>query len=238
VEDNRVGHLAIDVSSWSGEFTDAEAEACKALGCRLVIVNTWGEWCRQQAEMTLKHGMDLEFYTYMYFSVDPERRVADALEAVSGFPVRMFWLDYEDDPAGLRSHEVVAHIRQAVAACERQRLPVGIYTRRSWWEPYTGSCTEFARLSLWDAFYDGVPDLTYFRPYGGWTRPLIKQFTGTSEAGGQTVDFNWRDDSLSEQEKIELALRKAAAGLTKLLADLEFQKAADAMKIYLGVVAR
>ena len=46
------------------------------------------------------------------------------------------------------------------------------------------------------------------------------------------------ENDMSEQEKIELSLRKAAAGLTKLLADLDFQKVANAMKVYLGVVAQ
>jgi len=235
-----MGYLAIDQSSWSGPFTDAEAEAAKAAGVRLVIVNTWGEWCRQQAEMTLKHGLDLEAYTYMYPSLDAATRIREALDALYGFPPNgIFWLDEEDDDAAYYSpREVVAHIRQAVATCEAKGLRPGIYTRRSWWEPYTGSCSEFAHLPLWDARYDGVASFDYFKPYGGWTRPLMKQFTGTTVVGGQTVDVSWREDALSEQERIELALRKAAAGLTKLLADLEFQRVADAMKVYLGVAAK
>ena len=108
-----MGYLALDMSSWSGPFTDAEAEAAKAIGGRLVIVNTWGEWCRQQAETTLRHGLALEAYVYLYFDDDVEAQVRAALEAIRGLPVRMLWLDAEDDTMSVGAATIVEKLRRA-----------------------------------------------------------------------------------------------------------------------------
>jgi hypothetical protein len=235
-----MGYKVADLSSWGGELTDAEAEAFKDYGIRLVVVNTWGQWTRQQAEMAVKHGLALEAYTYHYLSLDPTTRTEQGIAKMAGFPVARYWQDYEDEIEGYSTREVVAHIRQAIAACDHLGVAAGIYTRRGWWEPNTDGCTEFSHLPLWDAFYDGVPSMDYFRKYSGWEKPLMKQYTGTESVGGQTLDLSWREDQeepMTDADKTELALRRAAAGLQKALADLKFQDVANAMAVYLGVRA-
>lgn len=235
------GYLAIDMSSWGGRFTDEEAEAAKAAGVRLNIVNTWGEWCRQQAEMTLAHALNLEAYTYLYFSLNPSARVQQGLDALYGFALPgIYWLDAEDDPGGLSPSKVVAYFREAVAAVEAHGLQPGIYTRRSWWVPNTDDCQDFAHLPLWDARYDGVPSMDYFEDYGGWPRPLMKQYAGTSEVGGQSVDINYREAPMIpsptgswdyEQDKKALEIYKMLWDLNKVLAAGDLQLLVDKLAV-------
>jgi hypothetical protein len=137
---------------------------------------------------------------------------------MAGFPVARYWQDYEDEIEGYTTDEVVAHMRAAVAECYRQGVAAGIYTRRGWWEANTNGCTDFAHLPLWDAFYDGVPNFNYFQPYGGWTEPYMKQYTGTESVGGQTLDLSWREEEepvvtllVETQQRAILAMFCAAA---------------------------
>src|SRR5205085_303273 len=63
----------------------------------------------------------------------------------------------------------------------------GIYSGRWFWTDrrYMGNTSSFADRELWDANYDDVADtLIGYVPYGGWGRPVIKQFRGTSAMGG------------------------------------------------------
>lgn len=73
---------------------------------------------------------------------------------------------------------------------------VGIYASAYMWSKIMGglkNCPLFTNLPLWYAHYDGKPGFDDFVPFGGWTRPMIKQFRGTSTLCGVTgVDVNYR----------------------------------------------
>jgi len=230
------GYLAIDMSSWGERFTDSEAEAAKVAGACLNIVNTWGEWARQQADMALAHGMAFEPYEYMYLSIDPVARIKRGLDALYGFPRDgIWWLDYEDEAVGFSKAAIVAHIRQGVAFCESQGLRPGIYSRREWWQRRTGGSVDFMHLPSWVADYDGIPDLVSASPLvDGW-HVTMKQYAGTSQLGGQSVDLNWREDDMSEADKIELYVLRVLKGVSEALAQGRLQDASNAMAKYLGV---
>ena len=206
-----MGYLAVDMSSWSGELTEKEARDLRAYGVRKILVNTWGPWTLRQLEMGQRVGLLLEAYTYQYFTIAPAQRTLAALAAIQGFPVLRLWQDYEDDPAGLRPHEVVAHIRGAVAAAEGV-IPQGIYSRRGWWQPCTGACREFMHLPSWVADYDYDPSmLTCSELVDGW-RPTIKQYSDSVSLCGQTVCLNWvQEETMPTLEELEAAIAKERA---------------------------
>ena len=41
------------------------------------------------------------------------------------------------------------------------------------------------------AHYDNNPSFSDFSPFGGWSRPSIKQYTGTSSVCGASIDNDW-----------------------------------------------
>jgi GH25 family lysozyme M1 (1,4-beta-N-acetylmuramidase) len=58
---------------------------------------------------------------------------------------------------------------------------VGIYASSYMWGQIMGGsdqCNKFMDLPLWYPHYDNVPNFSDFKPFGGWTKPEIKQYKG------------------------------------------------------------
>ncbi|EDQ85402.1 uncharacterized protein MONBRDRAFT_21722 [Monosiga brevicollis MX1] len=76
-------------------------------------------------------------------------------------------------------------------------LSIGVYTSESQWSPIMGDWSGGASFPLWYAHYDGNPSFSDFAPFGGWTRPAIKQYNGDKTICGAGVDVNWYPDGSS-----------------------------------------
>lgn len=73
-----------------------------------------------------------------------------------------------------------------------RRVAIGVYTSLSQWGPIMGSnYTGGAQYPLWYARYNNQMNFGDFRPFGGWTRPYIKQYVGDVKVCGVDVDKNW-----------------------------------------------
>jgi len=68
---------------------------------------------------------------------------------------------------------------------------IGVYTSASQWDPIMGAYRGGASYPLWYAHYDGNPSFNDFAPFGGWTKPDMKQFRGTTTLCGCGVDLNY-----------------------------------------------
>jgi GH25 family lysozyme M1 (1,4-beta-N-acetylmuramidase) len=67
----------------------------------------------------------------------------------------------------------------------------GIYTSNSQWSPITGGSTQLSKYPLWYPHYDNNPSFSDFVPFGGWSKPAIKQYAGTTSFCGASVDLNY-----------------------------------------------
>jgi hypothetical protein len=67
----------------------------------------------------------------------------------------------------------------------------GIYTSASQWNPICGGSTQFSKYPLWYPHYDGKASFSDFAPFGGWTKPAIKQYQGTTTYCSAGVDLNY-----------------------------------------------
>lgn len=207
---------AIDVSNYSGQINGATISCWRNQGYDHLICGTQRREITRQQLQTAQAEITLDAYVYLYWSRDIAAQVREALETISGLNVGRLWLDCEDDAGGRTPEQVVSLIRDAVAACDN--FPNGIYTGRWWWQPSTGDSQEFAGLPLWHAEYTAhpnvLPDFDGFRPYGGWTRPSMWQFQGTTNLCGVTVDLNLMDaeapvQPLNPDERWELDVLRA-----------------------------
>jgi len=187
---------ALDVSNYTGVF-GAEAVACwRSSGYAHIICGTQRPpTTRAQLAAALAGGLTADAYCFLYWDAPMRDQVVAALAAVAGFAVGRLWLDCEDGVEGHSAATVVALIGEAVAACGD--FPCGIYTGRWWWLPSTGDSAAFGHLPLWHAEWtagpDIAPDFDRFRPYGGWTRPAMWQFQGTTQLCTFGVDLNLRE---------------------------------------------
>lgn len=210
--------LAVDVSNYSGPISEEQARCLRAQGIEHLVAGTQApNITRAQLAAAGMAGISTDAYVYLYWRRDVREEVAQARGVIAGFPIGRLWLDCEDDAGGLAPSEVVDRILAAVEACGS--TPAGIYTGRWWWEPVTANSTRFSHLPLWHAEYtrsaEDRPDFDAFRPYGGWSRPSMWQYRGTTSVCGLSVDLDLREVqspplSQAEQDQIDLALFRAS----------------------------
>ncbi|ULT95459.1 hypothetical protein L5515_011411 [Caenorhabditis briggsae] len=116
----------------------------------------------------------------------------DALKA-AGTHVSTLWLDIERLawPANHASNR--AFIEAMVAEAKAYGQQVGIYSNYYNWQDIVGlDYHGQSSLMLWWAAYDGVKDFSKFAAFGGWTRPTIHQWQGTTAGPcGVSVDMNY-----------------------------------------------
>lgn len=191
---------AVDMSKWGGDFTDAEAQEMKANGIKTVIVATgpggYGTQAKQQADTAHRNGLRLEAYYFIEWGKDPDWWIKAGKEALGEASqyVERVWIDVEDvsNPfPGLV--EAIAYISAFVQSAHAwyMQAEVGICTARWYWaDPkYMNNVSNFSFMDLWNAWYDGDPDMDGL-PYGGWNVSAIEQFGGTQIVAGQSVDIN------------------------------------------------
>lgn len=65
------------------------------------------------------------------------------------------------------------------------------FDSKSQWDPITGGTTKFSYLPIWYAHYDNNPSYSDWNNFGGWTKPAIKQYAGTTSLCGGSVDKNF-----------------------------------------------
>lgn len=83
------------------------------------------------------------------------------------------------------------HIAQALNSVEAKGKSPGIYTAKWWWDGVFNNPTTFKDYPLWNAHYDNNPDIDFGNyPYGGWTTPYMKQYQGTTNLDGVSVDLD------------------------------------------------
>lgn len=71
-------------------------------------------------------------------------------------------------------------------------VKVGVYSSTYQWGSIMGNdFTAGSPYPLWYAHYDNTPNFNDFRPFGGWTKPAIKQYAGDHTLCGVGVDKNF-----------------------------------------------
>jgi len=107
--------------------------------------------------------------------------------------IGQIWIDIEGTQYwGPTPSANVAFIRELVEEVRAQNYSVGIYTSASQWNPITGSSTELGDIQLWYAHWDKKDNFSDFKPFGGWTSPVIKQYVGDANECGAGIDRNWK----------------------------------------------
>jgi hypothetical protein len=87
-------------------------------------------------------------------------------------------------------------LAELISAGTQAGALVGVYSSQYWWNSIVGaSCTagSDAATDLWYADWNGAKNFTDFTPFGGWTFPTMKQYSGTVDICGLTeVGGDWR----------------------------------------------
>lgn len=124
-------------------------------------------------------------------------QVDEMMNAISGSLYGMVWIDIETNPSpgcsweGHDANSNCAFTQEIINRIKAHGKVPAIYASAYMWQTIFGSrsaCPQVASQQLWYAHYDGSASFADFSPFGGWTRPNIKQFSGTSSLCGAGVD--------------------------------------------------
>jgi len=97
-------------------------------------------------------------------------------------------------------------IQTAVQTAINANVSVGIYSSEGEWSTVLGTTSRvvFPSVPLWYAHYDNVAafsDTTYYQ-FGGWTKPNIKQYSGSATQCSISVDLNWYPNSIAHSSSV------------------------------------
>jgi len=235
--------IAVDVSNWGGPLSAETVAAWKAAAVGKVIVGIdLGHipLAQQQLRAASDGGLEIEAYRFCYWGTDIRPSLQRIADAIQGLPVGRVWLDFEDQNAPENAHETICKwIQQNLDAGAALWEKVGCYTAAWWWNPYTGNSDRFKDWPLWVAQYDGDASLD-FKHFGGWTRCALKQYAGTTNFYGYSVDLNcYEEEDVTDEEARKLiAIQEAKMQLSALAQSGKFQDLANALKWPWGIVAK
>ncbi|CCD68532.1 LYSozyme [Caenorhabditis elegans] len=120
------------------------------------------------------------------------KETLDALKS-AGTHVSTLWLDIERLAWPANHAHNRAFIEEMVKEAEARKQHVGIYSNYYNWQDIVGlDYHGQSHLMLWWATYDGIKDFSKFVAFGGWKKPTIHQWHGTTKGPcGVSVDLNY-----------------------------------------------
>jgi len=135
---------------------------------------------------------------YLYPCVkcgDPAGQVADALNALedAGVQIGRLWYDIEGSWP-VHHSENQAFMKGLVDAGVSRGIPAGVYTNWNSWEDIVGSSYDYPSskgLPVWYPHYDGNPSFSDFQQFGGWDKPMWKQYLGDQTSCNTNLDYNF-----------------------------------------------
>jgi hypothetical protein len=188
----------VDIAHFSAVPRPDQLEGWWRQGIRFVIVGCQRDSSAhgQLQALTADDRFQLEAYQYYIWDGSEAERAARAHKIMRDFGLRRLWVDVEEARGQTPQMQVCQAIRNVVLATRSAGFEAGIYTAAWCYPEITGSATEFSDLPLWHAAYPAnrePPSFDTFKPYGGWQRPAIWQYVGTTDLSGINVDLNVRE---------------------------------------------
>eukprot|EP01117_Protostelium_nocturnum_P015946 TRINITY_DN621_c0_g1_i3.p1 TRINITY_DN621_c0_g1~~TRINITY_DN621_c0_g1_i3.p1 ORF type:complete len:212 (-),score=39.72 TRINITY_DN621_c0_g1_i3:1381-2016(-) len=122
------------------------------------------------------------------------KQINQTLEAIKGSGYGTLWLDIEGPQYWTKNRETNRKfLEELIDATKKSQVKVAIYSSASQWNPIFGADYKGGHdLPLWYAHYDFKPTFSDFKPFAGWTKPVWKQYKGTTTLCGVGVDLNYR----------------------------------------------
>nr|CAD2132062.1 unnamed protein product [Meloidogyne enterolobii] len=102
------------------------------------------------------------------------------------------WIDVEGPQYWkTNKQQNVDFIQGMVNELKANKQKIGIYTSNAQWQPITGGSTKFNDFPLWYPHYDNKANFVDFKPFGGWKKPLIKQYDDNKKVCNVNADLNF-----------------------------------------------
>lgn len=145
-------------------------------------------------------GLITDVYLFPCRSKSAAAQVDEMFNYIPNNLFGMVWIDIETNESpgcSWNGHDSASNCQFTADIINRIKYHgknVGIYATAYMWQTIFGSrnaCPSVASQQLWYAHYDGSASFSDFSPFGGWSKPTIKQFQGTNTVCGVSLDKNF-----------------------------------------------
>ncbi|CAJ0577101.1 unnamed protein product, partial [Mesorhabditis spiculigera] len=118
-------------------------------------------------------------------------KVINELKA-KGAKVGRLWMDIEGTwPKDTKHNQ--EFIEGMLTQATKMGVEVGMYAAHYDYPEITGNWAGAAKYPLWWANYNGQANLDHFVAFGGWSKPTIHQYKGTTAGPcGVSMDLNYK----------------------------------------------
>lgn len=152
-----------------------------------------GITCESPADQVRRSIQHLEDNGIQVYRKGDSRKYDDSLPTVY-----RFWFDIEDEdpPKYFDANPTVNQelLAELTAAGEEEKIQLGIYTTKTYWNNIMGNIEGYAIYPLWYPRYDGVNSMDFFAPFADFTEVEIKQTGGDVGYCGVTqVDSDYME---------------------------------------------
>jgi GH25 family lysozyme M1 (1,4-beta-N-acetylmuramidase) len=219
----------IDISVYQGSVSEAKWRELYQLGQRLAVVGSWhGLSANPYAEGNLirADAAGLKVATYVALNAGGGRRaVEQGRKACGRMWDKLCFVAIDCEIDGITTITIMAAIEEV----RRLNKRPCIYTARWWWRDHFGDRQGFQAIPLWNAYYDGDPDIDFASAsYGGWTLDKVigEQYAGSVPLAGITVDRNSFDMDWIEEEDDMSAIEDLRQDVARLTAENGLQQGA------------
>jgi len=130
----------------------------------------------------------------VHFAKKGESIEAGSNSTKVGAKYGMIWLDIEGTQYwSSNAQSNINFLQGMVDEGNKRGVAMGIYSSSSQWSPIMGGTSQFKNLPLWYAHYENTPNPSFsdFKSFGGWSKPNVKQYVGTTSICSASVDKNW-----------------------------------------------
>ena len=129
-------------------------------------------------------------------------QVSQMISALGSANYGMIWLDVETNPStgcswsSFSAASNCQYVGELVNAIKSHGKVPGIYASRYMWTEIMGAasaCTSYTSVSMWYAHYDNKETMDDYPAlaFGGWTKPNVKQYKGTTTLCNAGVDLSF-----------------------------------------------
>ena len=138
-------------------------------------------------------GMETDVYFFPCFPCGNPASQASEFWSQLGGDFGTVWLDIETSDWSSSQADNQSFIITLAHTLSGYGASVGVYTNYYNWESIVGlGWTGLSNYPLGYAAWDNTPSFSGFQPFGGWSSPSMKQFTGTTTVCGVGVDQDFR----------------------------------------------
>ncbi|EAR88283.1 glycosyl hydrolase family 25 protein (macronuclear) [Tetrahymena thermophila SB210] len=194
--------IGVDISQSFSNF-----QCLKNQGIKFVIARAYMSYGAVDTKnvQTLQNAKSVGLITDIYHfpcvgKVSPQAQAQATINSF-GSLYGTVWIDVESNPSsgcGWTSniHTNCQFLVDLVHAYQSHGKLVGIYSSQYQWTSIfgaAGNCPYFTSLPIWYAHYDGAANFNDWptHTFGGWTKPSIKQYQGTTTLCGLGVDMDY-----------------------------------------------